>query len=91
MPFKVRSQRYPKTSAANYLVGSATSAKSGDLQHKFSPTAWKTRLTLPYIRKHLMNMKDLDIPGAVGSHVAVIGICCNYHELISIPTAVVTW
>jgi len=44
-----------------------------------------------YIRKGLMNVKDLDIPGAVGSHVGVMGMCCNYRELISVPTAVVTW
>jgi hypothetical protein len=36
-----------------------------------------------------MNVKDLDIPDAVGSHVGVIGMCCNYRELISITAAVV--
>jgi len=68
-------------------VGSATSEKSGDVQRTFYLTAWKNSLTLRI--KQLMNEKDLDIPDAVGSHVGMIGVCCNHRELISIPTAVV--
>jgi hypothetical protein len=45
---------------------------------------------IAYIRKKLMNVKYLDIPGAVGSHVCVIGVRCKHRELISIPIAVVS-
>jgi hypothetical protein len=72
-------------------VGTATSEKRGDLQRTFSLKSLENQPDAAYIRKQLMNVKDLDIPGAVGSHVGVIGVCCNHRELISIPTAVVIW
>lgn len=72
-------------------MGSATSEKSEELTAKVIPYSMKNQPETSYVRKQLMNVKDLDIPGAIGSHVGVIGVCSSHRELISIPIAVVTW